>query len=206
MEKKTQEFDTLLSDSRHHVSELVSVFIIKVVRMYYKLDEDYNKSKSRKTDVVLGRQMAMYLVRKHTNMSLSRIGSFFNKDHATVLHSVKVIDNYMFYHKERKQEVWELNRIIKFKSAAINEDLNWKNEYYYIDLDEFSSLRMGTTDQAILMKGFTNEEVEEFSKIFKHLKSVRHHNKTGMYILERLNKLNDEENGEKREKTEGETT
>ena len=138
MEKKTQEFDTLLSDSRHHVSELVSVFIIKVVRMYYKLDEDYNKSKSRKTDVVLGRQMAMYLVRKHTNMSLSRIGSFFNKDHATVLHSVKVIDNYMFYHKERKQEVWELNRIIKFKSAAINEDLNWKNEYYYIDLDECS--------------------------------------------------------------------
>lgn len=36
---------------------------------------------------MLARQIAMYLLREHTDLSLSEIGSFFGRrDHSTVLH------------------------------------------------------------------------------------------------------------------------
>ena len=42
------------------------------------------------------RQMAHYMAWKHTNQSLKAIGQYFgNKDHSTVLNSVKVISNYL---------------------------------------------------------------------------------------------------------------
>jgi len=58
-------------------------------------------SKDRKREQVIGRQIGQYiclfifneLLRK--NLTLEYIGGFYNKDHATVLHSKKVISNYI---------------------------------------------------------------------------------------------------------------
>ncbi len=49
------------------------------------------RSKSRKKIITFPRQIAMYLGRKHTTESLGDIGRTFNRNHATVLHSVKVV-------------------------------------------------------------------------------------------------------------------
>tara|TARA_R110000803_G_scaffold21216_2_gene53666 strand:- start:12432 stop:13019 length:588 start_codon:yes stop_codon:yes gene_type:complete len=190
MKERPREFNTLLSDSKYHVSELLSVFIIKVVRMYYGLEENYEKSRSRSTDFVKGRQMAMYLIRTSTKLSLSSIGQMFGKDHATVLHSIKTIKNYLFYDKQVKIDVREISQIIEFKSLAINEDVDWKKDYYYVDMNSFTSLKFDKTDQSIIMTGFSDDEIEDFSKMFKHLKNTRKHNNTGMYILERILKNN----------------
>ena len=55
-------------------------------------------------------------------------------------------------------------------------------------MDNFSSLKFERTEQSIIMTGFSDDEVDEFSKMFKHFKGIRHHNKTGMYILEKITK------------------
>ena len=49
------------------------------------------QSRSRKKIITFPRQVAMYLGRKHTSESLDVIGRTFNRNHATVLHSVKVV-------------------------------------------------------------------------------------------------------------------
>ncbi len=49
------------------------------------------QSRSRKRIIAFPRQVAMYLGRKHTEESLGDIGKVFNRNHATVLHSVKVV-------------------------------------------------------------------------------------------------------------------
>ena len=49
------------------------------------------KSRSRKRAVTFPRQVAMFLTRKYTEESLANIGSRYNRDHSTVLHSIKVI-------------------------------------------------------------------------------------------------------------------
>ena len=51
------------------------------------------QSKSRKKIVTVPRQIAMYLSRKFTEDSLADIGKTFNRDHSTVLHSIKVVSN-----------------------------------------------------------------------------------------------------------------
>lgn len=51
------------------------------------------QSKSRKRAITTPRQIAMYLARKYTEDSLVDIGKAFNRDHSTVLHSIKVVSN-----------------------------------------------------------------------------------------------------------------
>jgi chromosomal replication initiator protein len=48
-------------------------------------------SKSRKKAVAFPRQISMYLARKYTKQPLADIGRAFNRDHSTVVHSVRVI-------------------------------------------------------------------------------------------------------------------
>ena len=71
------------SVSAQLISELVSSqFNISLADM---------QSKSRKKKIAFPRQVAMYLSRKHTEETLVDIGRVFNRDHATVMHAIKVI-------------------------------------------------------------------------------------------------------------------
>jgi chromosomal replication initiator protein len=65
-----------------------------VVSTYFNIDLKEIHSKSRKRDIVLARQVAMFLLKKHTDYSYSRIGSMVGKrDHATVLHAYRTVQN-----------------------------------------------------------------------------------------------------------------
>ncbi|MBM9605042.1 chromosomal replication initiator protein DnaA [Desulfopila inferna] len=66
---------------------LIREFICK----QYKVSCDELQSRSRKKALTFPRQVAMYLCRKHTENSLNEIGKEFNRDHSTVLHSIKVV-------------------------------------------------------------------------------------------------------------------
>jgi len=51
------------------------------------------KSKYRGRDVSDARALCMYFMRKYTNLSLNFIGDCFNKNHATVIHNIRKIEN-----------------------------------------------------------------------------------------------------------------
>jgi chromosomal replication initiator protein len=68
--------------------------IINAVLADFGVDQKALHSKSRKREIVLARQAAMYLCKKHTTQSVSRIGIVIgNRDHATVLHAIKNVEN-----------------------------------------------------------------------------------------------------------------
>ena len=62
--------------------------IISAAADLYGFSVDDVLSSSRRQPLVLCRQVAMYLCRELTDLSLPRIGRHFNRDHTTVLHSV----------------------------------------------------------------------------------------------------------------------
>ena len=80
--------------------------IIEKVCTYYKVDTSTIHTKTRKREVVQVRQVAMYLAKKHTDTSSSKIGKLIgNKDHATVLHACKIVKDQVDVDKSFKQEI-----------------------------------------------------------------------------------------------------
>ena len=71
-----------------HSHVITPELILRVVAQFYSLGEEDLTGASRRRDVALPRQIAMYLTRELTTLSLPQIGSFFgNRDHSTVLHA-----------------------------------------------------------------------------------------------------------------------
>lgn len=69
-------------------------YIQKVVCDYFDLPIELMKSKTRKREVVQARQIAMYFSKKMTKSSLANIGMHCGgKDHATVLHACRTVNN-----------------------------------------------------------------------------------------------------------------
>ena len=84
--------------------------IIKVVSEYYGVEVSAINTRSRKREVVLVRQVAMFLAKKHLDMSTSKIGQYVgNRDHATVLHACKTITNLAETDKQFRNELNEID-------------------------------------------------------------------------------------------------
>jgi chromosomal replication initiator protein len=67
--------------------------IIKTVADYYKIKVKDLKAKDNRREIALPRQIAIYLTKKLTNLSLPEIGRRFGgKHHSTVIHSINKID------------------------------------------------------------------------------------------------------------------
>ena len=70
--------------------------ILEYISKYYSLDESVIRGQQRIRDAVSARQIAMYLIRSMTNLSLDEIGKVFdNRDHSTVLYSIQQIEKKM---------------------------------------------------------------------------------------------------------------
>ncbi len=81
--------------------------ITKFVCNYYKIDENKIRDKTRKKEVVLARQVAMYLSKELTKSSLKTIGLHFGgRDHSTVIHACTSIED------------------LKNSDSGVNEEVN----------------------------------------------------------------------------------
>ncbi len=88
--------------------------IISKVCEHYKFDEAVIHTKTRKREVVQVRQVAMFLSKKHTENSASKIGKLIgNRDHATVLHACKIIKDLLEVDKNFKAEIEEIESSLK---------------------------------------------------------------------------------------------
>ena len=86
-------------------------YIQKVVCDYFDLPIELLKSKTRKREVVQARQIAMYFAKSMTKSSLATIGMHCGgKDHATVLHACRTVNNLMDTDKRFKAYIEELEK------------------------------------------------------------------------------------------------
>jgi chromosomal replication initiator protein len=86
-------------------------YIQKVVSDYFQMDVDTLQSKTRKRHIVQARQLAMFFAKKYTKASLASIGSQIGKrDHATVLHACKTVDNLSSTDKQFRKYVEDLSK------------------------------------------------------------------------------------------------
>ena len=105
-----------LKDMFKGIKEIIptSNTIIDETAKYYMLTPDDIKGQSRTRDTARARHIAMFLIRKMTNLSLKDIGTIFeNRDHATVLSSVRRIENAI-------EESPDFSKIIRDITANIN--------------------------------------------------------------------------------------
>lgn len=91
--------------------------IISEVCRFYSIEEQVLRGTLKNKATVEARQIAMYLIRKMTNLSLPEIGREFGRDHATVIHSLKKIDAALL---DRRSPV---NDTLRDITASINNRL-----------------------------------------------------------------------------------
>lgn len=86
-------------------------YIQKVVSDYFEMDVTTLQSKTRKRHIVQARQLAMFFAKKFTKASLASIGTQIGKrDHATVLHACKTVDNLAETDKQFKKYIEDLTK------------------------------------------------------------------------------------------------
>jgi len=81
--------------------------IVKAVAQHYGLKPSEMRAKTKRSNVVFPRQVAMYVLKETTNLSLPEIGRIFSdKHHTTALHSIRKIAS-------QREEDAELDRLLK---------------------------------------------------------------------------------------------
>lgn len=91
-------------------------YIQKVVCDYFDLPIDMLKSKTRKREVVQARQIAMFFAKQMTKSSLANIGMHCGgKDHTTVLHACKTVNNLMDTDKRFRGYIDDLKKKISIQ-------------------------------------------------------------------------------------------
>jgi chromosomal replication initiator protein len=90
--------------------------IKETVCNFFSVSQELIDSKTRKREIVQVRQISMYLSKKHTNLSLSRIGCMVgNKDHATVLHACNVVEGLIEVDHSFRSKIENIERILQGK-------------------------------------------------------------------------------------------
>ena len=87
--------------------------IINKVAGYYGIEPNSINTRSRKREIVLVRQVAMFLAKKYLDMSTAKIGHYVGgRDHATVVHACKTIPNLAETDKQFRNELSEIENLL----------------------------------------------------------------------------------------------
>lgn len=86
----------------------ISREVFNLLLSEYGIHEKHIRSRSRKFEFVRCRSLWFYLMRRYTNCSLSEIGKMLGRDHSTVVHSIKKIDDEKQMYAECRERYIEL--------------------------------------------------------------------------------------------------
>ncbi len=99
-------------------SEVGIDFIQKTVSDYFDVALDDLKAKTRKKEIVIARQTAMYFSKEYTNHSLKSIGYHFGgRDHSTVIHAVQSVNDMIDTDSKFKSSIEELKKKLKMRTV-----------------------------------------------------------------------------------------
>ncbi|MDQ3393224.1 MAG: chromosomal replication initiator protein DnaA [Bacteroidota bacterium] len=103
----------------HDIDTEVGIdYIQKTVSDYFKVRPEEMKDKTRKKEIVIARQVAMYFAKEYTNLSLKSIGYHFGgRDHSTVIHAVQSVNDMIETDSRFKNGVEEIRKKLKMKNV-----------------------------------------------------------------------------------------
>jgi chromosomal replication initiator protein len=109
MENVNEALKEILSANKNKI--LDSKAIINTVARYFGIRPEDFKSKKRSRDIAYPRQIAMFLCRELTDLSLPKIGDIFGgRDHSTVIHACDKISEEKEQNNETRRAIEELRR------------------------------------------------------------------------------------------------
>ncbi len=99
-------------------SEVGIDYIQKTVSDFFKVNQEDLKAKTRKREIVIARQVAMYFSKDYTNHSLKSIGYHFGgRDHSTVIHAVQSVNDMMDTNAKFRYSIDELKKKLKMRTS-----------------------------------------------------------------------------------------
>ena len=118
LEEKPMTLDMakiILKDMVKETLKTISIDMIqKTVGEFLNISLTELRSKHRNKNIVLARQIAMYMARQLGNMSLPEIGhAFGGKDHTTVLHSCKKIEKEILKDNNLRNTISQITLVLK---------------------------------------------------------------------------------------------
>lgn len=92
-------------------------YIQKTVSDYFRVPQEDLKAKTRKKEIVIARQVAMFFSKDYTNHSLKSIGYHFGgRDHSTVIHAVQSVNDMIDTDSKFRYSIDELKKKIKIRA------------------------------------------------------------------------------------------
>ena len=88
-------------------------YIAQVIADYYNLDPDLLFAKSRKREISDARQLLMYMAKNVAKMSSTTIGLRLSRDHSTVLHAIKQVEQRLATDHAFANDVDQINAQLK---------------------------------------------------------------------------------------------
>lgn len=96
-------------------SHLSAETIIDTVCKYYNVKKEQVLGKSRPKNVVIPRQMAMYIAREELNDSFPALVKYFNKDHSTIVHAYERVQKAIKNNDRTRKELKDILTLLKRK-------------------------------------------------------------------------------------------
>ena len=122
--------------------------IMTMVCRYYSIDKKLVLGKKRDREIVMARQMFCWLSRRYTRSTFKLMGEYINRNHATVLHSVRKVEELIDFDRELKYDrdtIVDMNpQLNNISNLIYNIEKVSKYNLYMYDIDGFGKVDKST--------------------------------------------------------------
>ena len=110
------------------IENKMSENIISVVASYFGITPEELQKKTRRANIVHARQICTFLIRKYTRISKLSLGRvYFNQDHSTVIHSLRLIEEEATHNiRGTRKDLENICNIIEGKAPAFKSKIKTK--------------------------------------------------------------------------------
>ncbi len=93
----TEQLEAIIKDitTDNQPTPVLVEKIIEYIAKEFELQPGVLKSKNRKEEVVTARDVAMYVIKEVTDLTLAQIGKYFDRNHSSVLQAIREAENKM---------------------------------------------------------------------------------------------------------------
>jgi len=116
-------------------NEIISDLILEVICDYFHIDFYTILNGGQFADIIQPKYLAIYFILKNTCMSTGEVGWIFNRDHATIVHARKSVENQIQTDKKYAEIYYYLEKKINDKIQNINNNNKIIAEQVFLEND-----------------------------------------------------------------------